>query len=304
MDLAKKTGKRTRRPPQHDESQVIPLSAPPTSELPCWGRRVEFDDFFVELVPQGERVFNVRLHEAFASISFGPAEGTSSLAGDRLRRYERRPFEYIVAPPRFPLSGETEIAPEVLVFVFTFDSIRVALSKIAGIAAEKIRPQVIIGNPTPFTTTLGKKIRSHLTVDNLSRSYLESLCSVLLIEMCRPIAVPRHGRRRSPLVANKIGMLLKYIDGNLDSDLVVDQLADLVGASADQLSRAFKRSVGETPHNYVLQRRIDAARQLLRDDTNTLAQIAHATGFSSQSHMTTTFKRVLGVTPGAIRRKG
>lgn len=304
MQSPRKNKKQTQRHAQDDESQFIPLLAPPLAELPCWGRRVELDDFFVELVPQGERVFNVRLHQAFASISFGPAEGTSSLAGDRLRRYERRPFEYIVAPPRFPLQGETEIAPEVLVFVFTFESIRTALSKITGIAADKINPQVVIGNPAPFTTTLAKKIRSHLTIDKLSRHYLESLCSVLLIEMCRSIAVLQHERRRSPLGANKIGMLLKYIDANLESGLAVDQLADLVGASSDQLSRAFKRSVGDTPHNYVLQRRTDAARQLLREDATTLAQIAFATGFSSQSHMTTAFKKVLGVTPGAIRSKG
>lgn len=82
------------------KSQLVPLSAPPLTELPRWGPRVEFKDFFVELVPEGERTFNVRLSETFASINFGPAEGTSSLAGDRLRRYDRRPYEFIVAPPR------------------------------------------------------------------------------------------------------------------------------------------------------------------------------------------------------------
>ena len=303
MPPTTKKGKRTSQA-QSNDAQIIPLSAPGLAELPCWGRRVEFDDFFVELVPEGERVFNVRLSDAFASISFGPAEGTSSLAGDRLRRYERRPFEYIVTPPRFPLRGETEVAPEVLVFVFAFDAVIESLSKIAAIPRDSITPQVILGNPSPFTTTLAKKIRSHLTVDNLSRRYLQSLCSVLLIEMCRPVAVRQNENRRSPLGANKLGMLLKYVDANLDSDLAVDTLAGLVGASPDQLSRAFKKAVGETPHNYVLQRRTDAARRLLRDDGMTLAQVAYATGFSSQSHMTTTFKKVLGTTPGAIRDSG
>lgn len=290
-------------PTDPEDAQLIPLSAPPLSDLPCWGRRVEFNDFFVELVPQGERVFNVRLDDAFASINFGPAEGTSSLAGERLRRYERRPFEYIVAPPRFPLKGEANIAPEVLAFVFEFDTVREALSRIAGVADEEITPQVVIGNPSPFTTALAKKIRSQVALASRSRAYLESLCTVLLIEMCKPIARSRSGRRRSPLSMAKIDLLLKYIDGNLDSDLAIDRLAELVGASADQLSRAFKKAVGETPHNYVLQRRTDAARALIRDNTATLAEIAYATGFSSQSHMTTAFKKVLGVTPGAIREQ-
>ncbi len=290
-------------PTASEDSQLIPLSAPPLADLPCWGRRVEFEEFFVELVPQGERVFNVRLEDAFASINFGPAEGTSSLAGDPLRRYERRPYEYIVAPPRFPLKGEADIAPEVLAFVFQFAAIRDPLSRLAGVEQDSIAPQVVIGKPSPFTTALAKKIRSHMTLDNRSRVYLESLCTVLLIEMLKPIATFRSGRRRSPLSQGKIDMLLKYIDGNLDSELAIDQLAELVGASPDQLSRAFKKSVGETPHNYVLQRRTDAARAMIRDKTATLAEIAYATGFSSQSHMTTAFKRVLGVTPGAIREQ-
>lgn len=298
MDMERK---RDKQGPHHPAPQHIALGAPPLSDLPCWGKRIEFEDFFVELVPQGERSINVRMHDAFASISFGPAEGTSSLAGERLRRYQRRPFEYVVAPPRFPLRGEAESAPEVLVFVFRFDPVRKTLSKITGVPAEDIKPQVLIGNPSTFTTTLAKKIRSHLTTDELSRHYVHSLSSVLLIEMCRGIAGKRQQRRRSPLSDAKFDMLLKYVDANLDSDLSIDHLASLVGASSDQLSRAFKRHVGETPHNYVIHRRLDAAREMLVNGTSTLAQIAYATGFSSQSHMTTAFRNVLGVTPGAIR---
>ncbi len=285
------------------EAQLIPLSAPPLADLPLWGRRFEFDQCFVELVPQGERVFNVRLNDTFASINFGPAEGTSSLAGDRLRRYKRRPYEYIVVPARFPLKGEAAIAPEVLAFVFRFDMLRDTLSRIAGVCPTRILPQVVIGNPSPFITALAKKIRGHMSQHNWSHGYLKSLCTVILTEMCRPIATNRGARRRSPLGKAKFDLLLKYIDGNLDGDLAVDKLADLVGASPDQLSRAFKRSLGETPHNYILQRRTDAARVLMRDRSATLAQIAYATGFSSQSHMTTAFKKVLGVTPGAVREQ-
>ena len=303
MDMERKASQGRKAVSRRPASQEIPLAAPPLSDLPCWGNRVEFDEFFVELVPQGRRSINVRLRQAFASISFAPAEGTSSLAGERLRPYQRRPFEYIVAPPRFPLRGESESAPEVLVFVFQFEPVGRALSKITGVPSGEIKPQVVIGNPSTFTTTLAKKIRSHLTTDELSRHYVRSLSSILLIEMCREMAGTRQRRRRSPLSGNKFDMLLRYVDANLDTDLSVDQLAGLVGASPDQLARAFKRHVGETPHNYVVHRRLDAAREMLLSDSATLAQIAYATGFSSQSHMTTAFKKVLGVTPGAIREE-
>ena len=281
--------------------QLIPLSAPPVADLPCWGTRADFPEFFVELVPRGQRIFNVRLERSFASISFAPAEGTSSLAGDRLRRYERRPFEYIVVPPRFPLRGSAEEAPEVLAFVFDFDRIAESLSRFAS-APSSLNPAVILGNPSAFTTSIAKKIRTHMLVDDVCRDYLHALGRIMLTEMCAPLIRPTRSKRRSPLRGNKISMLLKYIDANLDGDLATDTLAGLVDASPDQLARGFKKAVGDSPHNYVLQRRIDGAIELLKDNELSLSQVAYSTGFSSQSHMTTSFKKALGTTPGAVRR--
>ena len=282
--------------------QIIPLSAPPLADLPLWGRRIEFESFLVELVPPGERIFNVRLAETFASINFAPAEGTSSLAGDRLRPYDRRPYEYIIAPPRFPLKGETKSAPEVLAFVIQFEEMRGILSDALDCAPTDIDPEVVLGDPVPFNAELAKKIRAQLNAPRFARGYLESLCIALLVEMFKPIVVRRTRRPRQSFDKRKIRVLLDYIDANLDGDLAIQKLASLAGVSAHQLSRVFKNMVGESPHNYVVQRRTDAARQLLDQGNYSLADIAFATGFSSQSHMTTVFKKVLGATPAAIRR--
>ncbi len=284
--------------------QFIPLTAPPLDELPRWGQRIEFKNFFVELVPPGKRVFNVRLLDTFASINFAPAEGTSSLAGDRLRRYERRPYEFIIVPPRFPLKGETVSAPEVLVFIVDLARMRKTLALAFGVDANALQPQIIIGRPEPFITALANRIRVQLAAPSPSGPYLESLCIALLVEMFKPIATPLKHRPRQRITQPLIDMLLKYVDANLDGDLAIERLAEFAGVSTDQLSRSFKRSVGESPHNYVIHRRTDAARRLLENKSLSLAEIAYATGFSSQSHMTTTFKKVLGTTPGSIRNPG
>lgn len=294
---------RHRMPPRRT-SQIIPLGSPPLAELPRWGRRLDFDRFFVELVPEGERIFNVRLSKTFASISFGPAEGTSSLAGDRLRRYDRRPYEFIVAPPRFPLKGETKRAPEVLAFVIDVDGMRETLADALAVGPDSLQPEVVIGAPAAFTTVLARRIRLQLCAERPARAYVEALCIALLVEMFRPI-VTRLGKPpdKAPLDRRAIDMLLGYIDANLDGNLTIGHLAELVGVSPDRLGRAFKKAVGDSPHSYVIQRRTDAARRLLASGEGTLAEIAFATGFSSQSHMTTAFKKVLGVTPGAVRRQ-
>lgn len=290
------------KPAQAGRGQIIPLSAPPLADLPLWGRRIAFETFLVELVPPGERIFNVRLADTFASINFAPAEGTSSLAGDRLRPYDRRPYEYIIAPPRFPLKGETKVAPEVLAFVIKFDEMRETISDALDCAPTDVNPEVVLGDPVPFNAELAKKIRAQLNAPRLARGYLESLCIALLVEMFKPIVARKTRRPRQSFDKRKIRALLDYIDANLDGDLAIQKLAGFAGVSAHQLSRVFKSVVGESPHNYVVQRRTDAARQLLLHENYPLADIAFATGFSSQSHMTTVFKKVLGVTPASIRR--
>jgi AraC-like DNA-binding protein len=79
-------------------------------------------------------------------------------------------------------------------------------------------------------------------------------------------------------------------------------LAQECGLSAGHFARAFRRSVGEPPHRWLLNQRIEQAKQLLLDPDLTIADIALACGFCDQSHLTRCFKRALGVGPGAWRR--
>lgn len=281
--------------------QILKIGDPPRRALPLWGRRVEFDDFFVELVPAGSREFNVKLDHAFASISFAPDEGRSSLAGDRLRKYDRRPYEWIVAPARFPLSGQSPDAPEVLVMVFSFDILRPSIAAAQQIPTDRLESRVVIAGPAAFPTELAKRIRRHILADDASTDYIRSLCFVLLVEM---LALPRDQRAtgRGEVLDDKVlDAAIRFIDGNLDADLSVETLSRLCGVVTHRFSRAFKKSVGETPHRYVTARRIETARQLLTHSDDPIADIAYATGFSSQSHMTTAFRQQLGTTPAKLR---
>ncbi len=281
--------------------QELSLSAPPRGKLPEWGRRLSFEKFFVELVPAGKRSFNVRLAETFASISFSADEGRSSLAGDRLRRYERRAYEYIVAPAGFPLRGSSDAAPEVLVFVFDFDAMKVDIAAALQMSPDILESRVIIDGPKPLTTTIAQRIRRHMLNDTVSSDYLRSLCLVLIVEMLRLPPEQRSTGRGSTLDDQVLRSVLKFIDANLETDLSLEALARLSGVLTHQFAHAFKRNVGEAPHRYVVGRRVETARMLLRDTEDSIADIAYATGFSSQSHMTTTFKRELGATPAQLR---
>jgi len=281
--------------------QEMNLSGPPRGSVPKWGRRIRFEKFSIELVPAGERSLNVRLPKTLATISFGTDEGSSSLAGDRLRHYERRPYEYIVVPANFPLRGTSAAAPEVLALVFRFEDLRPDIAAALQMPPERLEPRVIIGGPKPFVTEIAQRIRRHMLGEEVSRDYLHALGLALIVEMIR-LPPRQHATGRGTTLNDRVlRSILDYIDANLDANLSLEALAGLAGVMTHQFGRAFKRKVGEPPHQYVLARRIEAARTLLGTTEEPIADIAYATGFSSQSHMTTTFRREIGVTPAQLR---
>lgn len=135
--------------------------------------------------------------------------------------------------------------------------------------------------------------------------YVGGIAHLLALHVLR-----RHARRRSganPLPAGervearRIRHVCDYIESMLAEHLSVARLAAEAGVSAHAFAPAFTRAMGVPPHSYVLRRRLERARQLLRDTDLPLALVAAQTGFASQSHMTTMFKRDTGLTPGAYR---
>ena len=80
------------------------------------------------------------------------------------------------------------------------------------------------------------------------------------------------------------------------------ELARIANLSPHPFATVFKASTGVSPHRYVIERRIDRARDLLRQDEKTISEIAYAVGLSSQSHLTANFRRTTGVTPRKFRQ--
>lgn len=92
-----------------------------------------------------------------------------------------------------------------------------------------------------------------------------------------------------------------FIIEHLAEDICLDDLAELTGLTAKHFSRAFKQSTGFPPHQYLIVQRIEAAKRYLIGGNTSLANIALACGFADQSHFTATFRRIVGVPPGAWR---
>jgi AraC family transcriptional regulator len=111
-----------------------------------------------------------------------------------------------------------------------------------------------------------------------------------------------NGRPASVDLTPRLRRVRDLIESALGEDLRLERLAREAGVSAHAFSQAFARAFGTTPHAYIRDRRIERAKSLLLAHDLPLAEVALHCGFASQSHLTTTFKRLVGRTPGAFRR--
>ena len=98
-----------------------------------------------------------------------------------------------------------------------------------------------------------------------------------------------------------LNRVLEYIYANLGCDLHLKELADVVNLSTFHFAKQFKRSTGCSPHQYVLQRRLERAKELLRNPHISLSEVSLRAGFADQSHLSSVFRRFVGLTPSRFR---
>ena len=103
------------------------------------------------------------------------------------------------------------------------------------------------------------------------------------------------------LPPRRLQRVLEHVKENLEKDLSVAEMAQVVGMSQYYFSKLFKMSTGTTPHQYVMRQRVERAQELLREGNTALVEIATHVGFETQSHFTSVFRRLVGITPKKFR---
>jgi AraC family transcriptional regulator len=132
----------------------------------------------------------------------------------------------------------------------------------------------------------------------------ESLANVLAVHLIRHLSAPRRlpRGRDGVLPQGRLRAVVEYIEEHLDASPSLAQLAAVVGLNPYHFARQFKAATGLPPHQYVILRRVERAKQLLRAGTDlSLAEVALHAGFCDQSQFSRHFKRLVGVTPGRFR---
>ncbi|WP_052055937.1 AraC family transcriptional regulator [Myxosarcina sp. GI1] len=95
--------------------------------------------------------------------------------------------------------------------------------------------------------------------------------------------------------------VIDYIHTHLDRNLSLAELASIININPTYFASLFKQTIGTSPHQYVIQQRVERAKMMLKKTNLAIADIALQVGFSSQSHLTQQFRRLTGVTPKQIR---
>jgi AraC family transcriptional regulator len=135
------------------------------------------------------------------------------------------------------------------------------------------------------------------------RIFGESLATAIAayVAVNYSVCSTRFNEYRNGLSKQRLSDVIDYIHSNLHRNLGVAEIARVAFISPYYFGKLFKRSTGQTVHQYVLDQRVRSAKSLLSTTDIGLSEIASSVGLANQSHFTTVFKAKLGVTPGCFR---
>jgi AraC family transcriptional regulator len=153
---------------------------------------------------------------------------------------------------------------------------------------------------------IGMSLHHELKDANVvGRLYADSLAKVLAMQIVRRYSYLKDLQTsRGGMAPRKLRKAIEFINSNLDEEeeaVALAVVADEVQMSYSHFSRAFKQSMGVSPNVYMTEQRIARAKKLLSETDLRIADIALRTGFASQSHFTSTFRKLVWTTPKAFR---
>jgi AraC family transcriptional regulator len=158
----------------------------------------------------------------------------------------------------------------------------------------------------PRLEAIGWAVKAELEAvtpsEPLFMDLLANALAVRLIETTGEASPRTENDGKPKLSARQLRVLTEFIESNLDQKLYLADLAKVAGVSATRLKTLFRNCMGVSVHQYVIRRRVEYARALMATTGMPASEVAIAAGFAHQSHMASTMRRLIGLTPRDIVR--
>jgi AraC family transcriptional regulator len=270
-------------------------------------QRREVSGFAVAVLPASRyEVSYVPAHHMIG-FTFERQRGIDAFGGAHRRPFDAEPWRLAFTPASCDVFSASDRGGEYLVLSVAPET----FARLApAIPTDQLKQFTNVADPlfTPLAMALRRTAMldataSTLAIENLAVAAVER---VALAINGGPLRRPRERR----LTSWRLKRILDHFETRLAEEIHLTDLASDIGLSESYLARTFRAATGVTLHAALMERRIARARMLIkaasrRTASASFADVAAATGFASHSHMTTAFRRVLGVSPSEwIRMMG
>lgn len=252
--------------------------------------------------PPGSLTFAVQDH--FVGVTLAPSLGVqASLGGDNVHEYDADTGSIVIIPANVEAQVTWSLTRETVVVGHAPESLLELAAHEYGTDHVELLPPPL-GTVDLHALQLAQLLKGELTQRDVpSELYVDSLVTMFGVHILRNYAgagklpqSPKGGL--SNRGARKVREFLRV---NFSTKVSVAELAAVSGLSPRHFIQAFTKSFGEPPHKYLLRLRLDFAEKLLFEGDLPIAEVAHLSGFSDQSHLTATMSKYRGRTPRQVR---
>jgi len=242
-------------------------------------------------------------HTLFMSLATRPVHYLHSQDGKTHMGLYRR-GEMLITPANTPLFSRWEGDENCLQIRLPAEFMRnVARETVVGDCDRiTLKPEFKAHNPQ--LESISTMLLNEVQQGSLSnRLYVDSLSNILAVHLLKQHATtrPHLPVYEGGLPSRQLRQILDYVDVHLEQEIKLADLAQLLDMSQFHFSRLFKQSLGMSPYQYLLQQRVERAKQLLKNTDRLITDIALSCGFNSHSHLSKQFKQLTGITPKAYR---
>ena len=243
------------------------------------------------------------VHEDIIVVRLGGITDLQSRIVRSFPRFQSKPGDIMIFPHNVPSELTWTTPSDNLQLILSPSLLSSVAAEVGDMDPTKVELIDQIADHDPLIYDIGNALLAEVqSTQSLSRLYAESLTHTLAVHLLRhhaafPPAVQTLKRGLGSLILKRV---LDYINDNLAQELTLAEIATVAHISPYHFTRLFKQSTGKAVHQYVIERRVDAAKRLLLDGRLSVSDVAVIVGFHDQSHLHRHFKRIIGVSPSAL----